>query len=352
MKEIDLDKATIDTYHAWVQRGIRNDLNSISLGPGKLPFRAGIFMYVSAFFSLIIGILLVALRMRYVYLWDWSAQFLGPFFFILFLLCMAAGSYLMVLAKRRSNKYRSQLYFRPLGDWGVSCIHKNELALVVEQKHDLKSGTTPHKTVKPRSEAYSQSSKDARRTRPRDGRDNHAYDKSPLDANKPFRPEDRRRPDGSRGPPPEGRRGPPPDGRRGPPPDGRRGPPPDGRRGPPPDGRRGPPPEGRRGPPPEGRGGPPEGYRRRPDDRRPPENGERPRGPPPGYEERQNNDRLRPPPNGQRGPGGAARIPLDDGQGRRPRGVPRFDGVERIPNEDLRDVQLILDKSRDESSEI
>ncbi|KAI8797455.1 RNA-binding protein 12B-like [Biomphalaria glabrata] len=342
MKEVDLDKATIDTYHAWVQSGIRNDLNSVSLGPGRLPYRAGIFLFVCAFFSIFIGILLVALRMRHVYLWDWGAQFLGPFFFILFLLCMAGASYMMLLAKRRSNRYRSQLYFRPLGDWGAQCIHKSELALEIELKENLKSGTTPHKNVKPRSEAYSQSSKDARRVRPRDGRDNHAYDKSPLDSNKPYHPEGQRRgppPDGQRrGPPPDGRRGPPPDGRRGPPPDGRRGPPPDGRRGPPPEGRRGPPPEGRRGPPPEGRRGPP------PEGRR---------GPPPDYEERGGpgpNDRLRPPPNGHRGPpppGGAARIPLDET--RRPRGVPRFDGVEKIPDENLRDVRNIMDRSRDES---
>ncbi|KAH9513134.1 hypothetical protein Btru_035955 [Bulinus truncatus] len=348
MKEVDLDKATIDTYHAWVQRGIRNDLNSVSLGPGRLPYRAGIFLFVCAFFSIFIGILLVALRMRHVYLWDWGAQFLGPFFFILFLLCMAGGSYMMLLAKRKSNKYRSQLYFRPIGDWGVQCIHKSELALEIEWKENLKSGTTPHKTVKPRSEAYSQSSKDARRTRQRDGRDNHAYDKSPLDANKPFHQDGQRRgpPDGHRGPPPDGqRRGPPPDGqRRGPPSDGqRRGPPSDGpRRGPPPDGqRRGPPPDGQqRGPPPDGqRRGPPPGGQRR--------------GPPPDYEERRGpgpNDRLRPPTNGHRGPpppGGAARIPLEEG--RRPRGVPRFDGVEKIPDEALRDVRNIMDKSHDES---
>ncbi|CAL1543145.1 unnamed protein product [Lymnaea stagnalis] len=330
MKEVDLDKATIDTYHAWVQRGIRNDLNAVYLGPGQYPFRAGLFLLFCAFVSFFVGLLLVVLRMRHVYLWAWDSQFLGPFFFILFLLCMAGASYMFILAKRRSNKYRSQLYFRPIGDWGVSCIHKSELALELEYKADLKSGTTPHKNVKPRSEAYSQSSKDIRKSRPRDGRDNHAYDKSPLDANKPFRPNDRRH-----GPPPEGRRGPPPEGRRGPPPEGRRGPPPEGRRGPPPEGRRGPPPDGRRGPP--------------------PQNGERSRGPPPEYEERRMpddrpQDRLRPPTNGQRGPpppGGAARIPIDRGQ--RPRGVPRFDDVEKIPDDELRDVKLILERSRDES---
>ncbi|RUS89441.1 hypothetical protein EGW08_002814 [Elysia chlorotica] len=376
MKGKDLDKATIDTYHAWVQYGIRNNLNSVSLGPGKLPFRAAIFLIVFGLCCLLTGILIVALRMRHVYLWDWNAQFLGPFFVILFLLCFAGASYLFIVAKRRSNKYRSQLYFKPLGDWGVSCIHASELAREEELKHELKSGTNPHKTVKPRAEAYSQSSKTARiHQGPRgDGRDNQGYDKTPMD-NKPFRPDDQRRgpppngrrgppPDGRRGPPPDGRRGPPPDGRRGPPPDGRRGPPPDGRRGPPPDGRRGPPPDGRRGPPPEGRRGPPPDGRRGP----PPEGRRSPppesrRGPPP-------EGRRSPPPEGRRGPppDGRFRDPppgyyesdtsQGDGpernrgpppSGQRPRGAPRFGAVEMIPERDRQNAQLIFDRSHEES---
>ncbi|XP_012943378.1 proline-rich proteoglycan 2 [Aplysia californica] len=400
LKERDLDKATIDAYHYYVQRGIRNDLNSVWLGPGKLPFRAAIALIVFALCCLLVGVLLVALRMRHVYLWDWDSQFLGPFFIILFLLCMAGASYLFIIAKRRSNKYRAELYFKPVGDWGINCVHKSELAREEELKHELKSGTTPHKTVKPRSEAYSQSSRDHRRGH-RNGKDNQGYDKSPLDANRQFRPDEQRRrgpppPDGRRGPPPEGyrgppppdgaRRGPPPDGRRGPPPDGYRGPPPDGRRGPPPDGYRGPPPpQGQRGPPPDGYRGPPhpQGQRGPPPDgyRGPPPGGDRPRGPPPAYREERGSPpsrrspppgrrspppgrrspppgRRSPPPNGQRGPddrrppppqGGGARIPLDEEQGRRPRGVPRFGGVERIPDEDRRDFKLILNKSRDES---
>ncbi|CAG5122395.1 unnamed protein product [Candidula unifasciata] len=350
MKEKELDKATIETYQDWVQQGIRSDLNSTGLGPGKLPFRSAIFMFACGFCCFLVGVLLVSLRMRHVYLWDWGAQFLGPFFFILFLLCFAGASYLLVLAKRRSNKYRSQLYFQPIGDWGVSCIHKSELALEEELKHELKSGTTPHKNVKPRSEAYSQSSKDARRSRqnqPRDGRDNHGYDRQPHDPNR----QGRRPPDGQRGPPPEGRRGPPPEGRRGPPPEGRRGPPPEGQRGPPPEGRRGPPPEGRRGPPPEGRRGPPPG------DRRDVDYSDRPRGPPPNYDishrpDDRPDDRRRSPPNGHRGPpppGGAGRMIIDEEGGHRPRGVPRFDAVERLPERERQEVKLITDRSREES---
>ncbi|BFZ17874.1 hypothetical protein BsWGS_20913 [Bradybaena similaris] len=354
MKERELDKATIDAYQDWVQRGIRSDLNSIGLGPGKLPCRSAVFLLFCAFCCFWVGVLLVALRMKHVYLWDWGAQFLGPFFFILFLLCLAGATYLIVVAKRRSNKYRSQLYFQPIGDWGVSCIHKSELVLEEELRHELKSGTTPHKTVKPRSEAYSQSSKDVRRARsnqPRDGRDNYGYDKQSQDPNRQGRPDGRRPPpDGRRGPPPEGRRGPPPEGRRGPPPEGRRGPPPEGRRGPPPDGRRGPPPNGHRGPPPDGRQGPPPG------DRRDFDEGGRPRGPPPNYEMRQGpddrRDVRRSPPNGHRGPpppGGPVRVVLDDEGGHRPRGVPRFDAVERLPERDRQEVIKIVDRSRDES---
>ncbi|KAK3751023.1 hypothetical protein RRG08_044601 [Elysia crispata] len=369
MKGKDLDKATIDTYHAWVQHGIRNNLNSVSLGPGKLPFRGAIFLVVFGLCCLLTGILIVALRMRHVYLWDWNAQFLGPFFVILFLLCFAGASYLFIVAKRRSNKYRSQLYFKPLGDWGVSCIHESELAREEELKHELKSGTNPHKTVKPRSEAYSQSSKAARihQGSRGDGRDNQGYDKTPME-NKPFRSDDQKRgpppngrrgppPDGRRGPPPDGRRGPPPDGRRGPPPDGRRGPPPDGRRGPPPDGRRGPPPDGRRGPPPDGRRGPPPDGRRGspPDGRRgPPPEGRRgsppegrrgppPNDPPPGYYE-YDSQGDGPERNVQRGP-----PPRQGEPGQRPRGAPRFEGVERLPERDRQNAQLIFDRSHEES---
>ncbi|GFS08879.1 S-antigen protein, partial [Plasmodium falciparum Palo Alto/Uganda] [Elysia marginata] len=364
MKGKDLDKATIDTYYAWIQYGIRSNLNSVSLGPGKLPYRGAIFLVGFGLCCLLTGILVVALRMRHVYLWDWNSQFLGPFFVILFLLCMAGASYLFIVAKRRSNKYRSQLYFKPLGDWGVSCIHQSELAREEELKHELKSGTNPHKTVKPRSEAYSQSSKAARihQGSRGDGRDNQGYDKTPMD-NKPFRPDEKRGPppNGRRGPPPDGRRGPPPDGRRGPPPEGRRGPPPDGRRGLPPDGRRGPPPEGRRGPPPDGRRGPPPEGRRGPlpEGRRgPPPDGRR--GPPPeGRRGPPPEERYQDPPPGYydvdgQGPGPDRNVhrgppPRQGENGQRPRGAPRFDGVERLPERDRQNAKLIFDKSNEES---
>ncbi|KAK7507396.1 hypothetical protein BaRGS_00001331 [Batillaria attramentaria] len=351
MKEKLLDKPTIDAYHSYVQSQIRSDLNSIALGPGRLPTRAAIGLILFGLCCLIVGVCLVTLRYLHVYFWDWNHQFVGPFFIILFLMCCSGATYACLLAVRRSNRFRRDLYFHPLGDYGIAAVPREDLIHEQELKHDLKSGTTPHKSVLPRSEAYSHTNL------ARDGRGHHnqayrpgpgdPYRRPPQDPRRgPPHPGDRRRPppDDRRrgGPPPDGRRGPPddrrrypddrrgpPDGRRGPPPEGRRGPPPEGeyRRGPPPsDGRRGPPPDGYRGPP---RGPPPEGYRGTPPERRGPPphyNGDDRRGPPP-------DDRRGPPPDDRRGP------PPDD---RRPRGVPHF--RERSPDDDMGKVKLDIDK--------
>ncbi|XP_076446476.1 uncharacterized protein LOC143283923 [Babylonia areolata] len=334
MKEKLLDKDTIDAYHSYVQSEIRSDLNSICLGPGKLPSRAALGLTVFGLCCLLVGVLLICLRMNHVYLWDWEDQFVGPFFIILFLMCFAGATYFVLIATRRSNRFRREIYFRPLGDYGIAAVHKDDLLYETEMKHDLKSGTTPHKTVMPRSEAYSAVNISKEK---RSGHHNQGYRYGPEDSHRrghdphrrPPGPDRRPHPDDRRrGPPPDGRRGPPPDdrdrrrppeGRRGPPPDDyRRGPPRDDRRGgPPSDYRRGPPPEGFRGPPPEGRRGPPPGGYR--DDRRgpPPDR----RGPPP--------DRRGPPPERRGSP------PPDD---RRPRGPPQF--RERSPDDDLGKVRL------------
>lgn len=84
--------------------------SQIALGPGRLPFQSAVFLLVCAFCFLLVGILVVGLRMQHVYLWDWGAQFVGPLFFIFFLLCISGASYLIILAKRRSNRYRSEIY--------------------------------------------------------------------------------------------------------------------------------------------------------------------------------------------------------------------------------------------------
>ena len=110
MKEKLLDKDTIDAYHSYVQSQIRSDLNSISLGPGKLPTRLAQGLTVFGFCCLLVGILLIALRMRHVYFWDWDVQFVGPFFIILFLLCLSGATYLVILASRRANRFRRELY--------------------------------------------------------------------------------------------------------------------------------------------------------------------------------------------------------------------------------------------------
>ncbi|KAK7111451.1 proline-rich proteoglycan 2-like [Littorina saxatilis] len=365
MKEKLLDKDTIDAYHSYVQSQIRWDLNSIWLGPGKLPCRIGIGLITFGLCSLLVGILLICLRMRHVYFWDWEVQFVGPFFIILFLLCFSGATYLILLATRRSNRFRRELYFQPLGDYGIAAVHKDDLIHEQELKHDLKSGTTPHKNIKPRSEAYSQMN--LHKPEKRSGQNNQAYrhgpsdpHRRPPDGRRPPHPDDRRgrgappsdgrrgpprysddRRGPPRGPPPPGefRKGPPPNDRqrdnrdrRGPPDDrDRRGPPDDrDRRGPPPDGYRGPPPDGYRGPPQNGQRGPPPNGNRGDDRRGPPPDR---RGPPPP------DDKRGPPPSDRRG------SPPDD---RRPRGVPRFS--ERSPDDSLGKVKL--EDNRDSESEL
>ena len=110
MKERLLDKDTIETYHAYVQAQIKSDLNSISLGPGKLPIRLAWVLVSFGLCCLLVGVLLITLRMRHVYLSDWDAQFLGPFFFVMFLLCMGGTTYLVLIATRRSNRFRRDLF--------------------------------------------------------------------------------------------------------------------------------------------------------------------------------------------------------------------------------------------------
>ncbi|KAL8583293.1 hypothetical protein ACOMHN_043070 [Nucella lapillus] len=359
MKEKLLDKDTIDEYHSYVQSEVRSDLNSICLGPGNLPSRAAAGLTVFGLCCALVGILLVYLRMRHVYFWDWEVQFVGPFFLVLCLLCFAGATYLVLIATRRSNRFRREVYFRPLGDYGIAAVHKDDLLYEHEMKHDLKSGTTPHKTVMPRSEAYSavNISKEKRSGHHNQGyhhddpnRRHHDQRRGP---DRRPHPDDRRRgppPDGRRGPPPEDRdRRRPPDDRRGPPPGDRRGPPPEGYRGPPQERRRGPPPEGYRGgPPPEGRRGPPPGGYRDdnrgppPDDRRGPDDR---RSPPP--DRRYPPDDRRGPPDDRRGPPDDRRGPQPGGD-RRPRGPPQF--RERSPDDDLGKVRL--EDNRDSESEL
>ncbi|KAK6187143.1 hypothetical protein SNE40_005231 [Patella caerulea] len=171
MKEKTLDKDTIVAYHSFVQQRIRSDLNGLAIGPGWIPCRLGLFFAILSFLSLITGTLIIALRSRHVYLIDWWAQFTGPFFIILFLLFAGVATYLILVAKRRSNLYRRELFFRPIGDFGVAVVHKSNLQFEQETKPELKSGTTPHRGVLPDSRAYSE-----RRRQHREGRENRGYD--------------------------------------------------------------------------------------------------------------------------------------------------------------------------------
>ncbi|XP_025081335.1 RNA-binding protein 12B-like isoform X2 [Pomacea canaliculata] len=353
MKEKLLDKDTIDAHHAYVQSEIRSDLNSIALGPGRLPTNIAIGLAVVGFISFIIGVLLVALRMQFVYFWDWNNQFVGPFFFILFLFCCGGATYLVTVATRRSNRFRRELYFHPLGDYGIAAVHKDDLVHEHEMKSDLKSGTTPHKSIMPRSEAYSMTN--LART-DRRGHHNQAYRQGPGDPHRHHGdhrrgpPDDRRRgphPDERRrGPPPGGRPPPdyreyPPEGRRGPPPGDYKRPPPDDRRGPPRDDRRGPPRDDRRGPPRDESRGPPRDESRGPprDDRRGPPRDDR-RGPP--------RDDRRGPPDDQRRPSPEEEKRGPPREGRQPRGPPRF--AERSPDDVMNKVKL--DVSKESESEL
>ena len=113
-KEREIDKDTVVAYHTRVQNQIKNELNGLNLGPGRFPiFLAGIF-YVGGLVLGVIGVLVITLRHRHVYLISWNDQFLGPAFISLFILCVGFGTYMVVLANRRSNEYRRGLVVRKL----------------------------------------------------------------------------------------------------------------------------------------------------------------------------------------------------------------------------------------------
>ncbi|ESP01466.1 hypothetical protein LOTGIDRAFT_230724 [Lottia gigantea] len=190
MKEKTLDKDTIVAYHSFVQQRIRSDLNGLGIGHAWLPCRLAILFAILSAASLITGLLIIVLRHRHVYLIDWWAQFTGPAFIIAFLILASIATYLLVIAKRRSNLYRRELFFRPIGDFGVAVVHKSNLQFEQEQKPELKSGTTPHRGVMPNSAAYSE-------RRQREGHENRAY-REDRDRRRDDRDRRERRPDGER----------------------------------------------------------------------------------------------------------------------------------------------------------
>ena len=108
-KHRDIDKDTVVAYHELIQGRIQDNLNGVSIGPGRIFFKIAIASAIFACLCLIVGILVVGLRHRHVYLVDWNAQFLGPFFVILGILFFGFSTFLCLLAKQRTNQYRADL---------------------------------------------------------------------------------------------------------------------------------------------------------------------------------------------------------------------------------------------------
>ena len=112
MKEKEIDKDTVIAYHDFVQTQIRGELNGIFLGPGRFYAQIAVASFLSGLVSAIVGILVITLRRRHVYLISWDDQFLGPFFIILAFMLVGFAAALVVQAKRRANAYRRDLVVR------------------------------------------------------------------------------------------------------------------------------------------------------------------------------------------------------------------------------------------------
>ncbi|KAH3866152.1 uncharacterized protein LOC127867216 [Dreissena polymorpha] len=148
-KERASDKDTVVAFHEFIQGRIQGELNGVTIGPGYVLSRIALASVIFGFLCLLVGILIIALRHRHVYLISWDAQFLGPFFIIMFLGCCGLAVFLLNLAKQRTNQYRKDLAFRPIGDYGVAVVHKSKLTYDEQKKTTLKSGTTPHNVRHP-----------------------------------------------------------------------------------------------------------------------------------------------------------------------------------------------------------
>ena len=109
-KEREIDKDTVVAYHDFIQGRIQNELNGIRIGPGEILFKIAVGLIIGGLAFMVTGILVITLRHRHVYLWDWNGQFwVGPFFIVIFLMCMAAATFLFSLARKRTNTYRESL---------------------------------------------------------------------------------------------------------------------------------------------------------------------------------------------------------------------------------------------------
>ena len=109
-KEKEIDKDTVVAYHDFIQGRIQGELNGLSIGPGRVLFKIAVILIIVGLTFMVTGILVITLRKRHVYLWDWNDQFWpGPFFIIIFLACFSTATYLLILARKRTNIYRGSL---------------------------------------------------------------------------------------------------------------------------------------------------------------------------------------------------------------------------------------------------
>lgn len=83
MKEKEIDKDMVIVYYDFVQIQIRGELNGIFFGLGWFYVQIVVVSFLGGLIFVIVGILLIILRICYVYFIFWDDQFLG-FFFIIF----------------------------------------------------------------------------------------------------------------------------------------------------------------------------------------------------------------------------------------------------------------------------
>lgn len=143
-KDVHMD--TLMAYHNYLQGRIKENLNSLYLGPGKFYFVISIILFIVSLISMMVGILVITLRHRHVYLVNFDYKFVGPGFIVLFILCLGVGSHFLLHAKRVTNKYRRNLRFLPMGDYGVQVVHVTQVAKKEKQKEGLKTGHLQHIT--------------------------------------------------------------------------------------------------------------------------------------------------------------------------------------------------------------
>lgn len=105
----DLDMDTLTAYSHYLHGRIKEQLNSLNIGPGRFYFLSAVSLFVFGLICMVVGILVITLRHRHIYLINFDYKFLGPGFIVIFILCFGIGTHLLVLAKEVTNKYRRSL---------------------------------------------------------------------------------------------------------------------------------------------------------------------------------------------------------------------------------------------------